>query len=136
MLVCLLVGCNEKSGGGEQGGGGETRPPADMTLKAFILQKPTKPVSVDVECTLTTYYNYEFSNSSETHYSVKIESQEPFATAHAYAPKTSAHGKRLYESLKDGSTKRARVRVQRLGPDGQPLPSKDDSCFSLVGIAE
>jgi hypothetical protein len=44
--------------------------PEDMSLKAFLLQKPSGPTAVQVVCELDTYYNFEFRKCAETHYVV------------------------------------------------------------------
>src|SRR5262245_57613951 len=77
-------------------------PPGDMTLKAFILQKPSEPTAVQVQCKMDTYYNFAFSRCAETHYSFTLESESPYTIAHGYAPKSSEDGRRLYELLKNG----------------------------------
>lgn len=134
-LVCV-AGCGKKVDAEKPGGDDPVtpRPSADMTLKAFILQKPTKSTSVEIECSLDTYYNFAYNDRAETHYSFKLKSDSPFATAHGYAPKKSEHGRMLYEFLNDGRSRRMLVWLQRTGPDGQPLPAGDDSCFALVAI--
>jgi hypothetical protein len=112
-------------------------PPGDLTLKEFVLQKPAIPTAVQVNCELATYYNWAFQRCAETHYSFKLESRAPaFTQVYAYAPKESDHGRRLYESLKNGTKTKATLRIQRLGPNGQPLPGLHDQCFALIGIVE
>ncbi len=108
---------------------------SDMSLKEFILQKPSKPTAVQVDCELDTYYNFAFSNSAETHYSFSVKGT-PYARAHAYAPKTSDYGKRLYDQLKSGRTQKMTLRFQRVGPYGNALPADHDSCFALIGLAD
>ena len=115
----------------------QDKPPGDMSLKEFILQKPSKPTAVQVDCKLSTYYNYSFSNCAETHYSFDVNEDSPsYASAHAYAPKTSDYGKRLYEQLKSGRTQKMTLRLQRVGPNGNALPANDDSCFALIGVVD
>jgi hypothetical protein len=112
-------------------------PPGDMTLKEFILQKPDGPVAVQVDCELTTYYNYAFRQCAQTHYSFRVQSRSPtFADAHVYAPKNSEYGRSLYELLKAGNKRRFTLRIQRLGPYGESLPARDDGCFALVGVVD
>lgn len=129
--VAMIAAC-----GGVGKPGGAASPPGDMSLKEFILQKPSKPAAVQVDCRLDTYYNYAFSRCAETHYSFRVEGGSPSASAHAYAPKTSDYGKRLYEQLKSGSEQRMTLRLERVGPDGSALPAEHDSCFALVGIVD
>lgn len=50
----------------------QDKPPGDMSLKEFILQKPSKPTAVQVDCELSTYYNFSFSRCAETHYSFRV----------------------------------------------------------------
>jgi hypothetical protein len=108
-----------------------------MTLKEFILQKPTGPVAVQVDCQLSTYYNHAFFECVETHYSFQLESGWPsYTIAYVYAPKNSKHGRSLYELLKSGSNRKLTLRIQRIGPYGESLPARDNSCFALVGVVD
>jgi len=110
-------------------------PPGDMTLKAFILQKPAAPTAVQVDCKLSTFYNWAFRKCAETHYSLEISTASPDLTrCHVYAPKESENGRLLYEALKNGETRRYTLQIQRIGPTGDALPVKDDKCFALVQI--
>jgi hypothetical protein len=112
-------------------------PPGDMTLKAFILQKPDGPTAVQVDCELSTYYNWAFRACAATHYSFKLESRSPvYSLAFAYAEKESNHGQVLYEALKNGNKQKHTLQIQRIGPDGIPLPARDDQCFALLGIVQ
>jgi hypothetical protein len=88
-------------------------------------------VAVQADCERSTYFNHAFQTCAETHYSFDLG-----YPVHVYAPKDSDHGRRLYELLKDGSKRRFTLRIQRIGPAGQPLPVKDDSCFALLGIVQ
>jgi hypothetical protein len=110
--------------------------PSDMSLKEFILQKPSKMTAVRVDCKLDTYYNFAFSRCAETHYSFRVSSSSPYASAHGYIAKNSELGRRLYEMFKNGSEQKLTLRLQRIGPYGDALPAEDDSCFALVGIVE
>lgn len=139
LIGCLGVGgCVMLLGVGARKQAEEERlaPPGDMSLKEFILQKPVKPTAVRVDCKLSTYYNYAFSRCAETHYSFDVTGDSPYASAHAYVPKTAEDGRRLYELLKDGSKQRMTLRLQRVGPDGDALPARHDSCFALVGTVD
>jgi hypothetical protein len=139
IIGCLGVGgCVVLLGIGARKQAEEERltPPGDMSLKEFILQKPAKPTAVQVDCQLDTYYNYAFSRCAETHYSFKVEGRSPYASAYGYVAKDSELGRRLYELLKNGSEQKMTVRLQRVGPDGDPLPAGHDSCFALVGVVE
>jgi hypothetical protein len=134
LAGCLVVGLIVAfSGGTERGADGKPLPPADMTLKGFVLQKPEGPTAVQVECELDTYHNFAFRRTADTHHSFRLVGHDPFASAHGYAPKDSEHGRKLYELLKDGGKKRVTVKLQRVGPDGSPLPADHADCFALVG---
>jgi phage FluMu protein Com len=111
-------------------------PPGDMTLTAFILQKPDGPTAVQVDCKLATYYNYAFRVCAETHHSFHISTRGPYKRCHVYAPKDSDHGSKLYELLKNGETGRFTLQIQRIGPTGEVLPAADHECFALVGVIE
>jgi hypothetical protein len=148
LAACLIpfaVLCLACAGGGTRPGAFNaptTKPPAapppkaDMTLKEFVLQKPAGAKAVRAECNLATYYNFAFDRCAETHYSFTLTTRSPFTIVHAYAPKNSEHGRRLYDMLKDGSKRELTLRLQRVGPDGNPLPAEHDSCFALVGIVD
>src|SRR5262249_29339582 len=114
----------------------KSAPPGDMTIKQYVLQKPAGPTALRINCEMTTYYNFAYDISAATHYSFRITDDSELVGVHAFAPKDSAHGRRLYDLLKDGQTIRVTVRVQRLGPSGDALPVEDDRCFALVGIVD
>jgi hypothetical protein len=139
LLLVVIVGGMAFMSDIGLGPPGWNMPPGDMPLKAFILQKPAGPIAVqaDMGCELSTHYSDAFRHCEETHFSFRIASDSPsYASAYVYAPKTSEHGRRLYELLKDGSKRRLTLRIQRVGPDGEALPAIDDSNFALIGIVE
>lgn len=123
----LIVAC-----GGGMPAPQSSLPPADMTVKAFRLQKPDEEVSVSGEIKMKTYYNFAFYDCAKSHYSFNL--RDGSDNIDVYAPKSSEHGQKLYELLKGGGTRQAVIKVKRVGPDGQKLPAKDDSCFSLQGV--
>ena len=136
LMMLTVWGATIVACGRDKKSNDPTAPLGDMTLKEFILQKPSKPTAVQVDCKLDTYYNYAFSSCAETHYSFRVTSHSPVASAHAYAPKISVYGRRLYELLKDGSNHQMTLRLQRVGPGSDVLPAKHDSCFALVGTVD
>lgn len=139
LIGCLGVGgCVMLLGVGARNQAEKERlaPPGDMSLKEFILQKPVKPTAMRVDCRLDTFYNFAFSQCAETHYSFRVEGSSPYASAHGYVAKNSELGRRLYELLKNGSEQKMTVRLERVGPNGNPLPAGHDSDFALVGVVD
>jgi hypothetical protein len=98
-------------------------PPADMTLGAFLAQRPDKPTKIEVNCTLASYYNFAYSGAAVTHYSVSLDQGgNTIKTGHAWVPKDSDAGKAVFEMLKDGERRRLFLEVILQGPDGVATP--------------
>jgi len=95
---------------------------ADMTLAAFLAQRPNGPTKLTVECRLDNYYNFAYINAAATHHSLLLEWDSPFAMGHAWVTKDSEAGKEIFEVLKDGRKHRMTLEVVLQGPDGTPTP--------------
>ena len=70
----------------------------EMPWNTFMASRPTKPVAMRVEATLSDYYNYDFRAAQRTHYSIRFLGRHIFG----YVRKDSRAGKRLFNILKDG----------------------------------
>jgi hypothetical protein len=95
---------------------------ADMTLAAYLAQRPEKPAKITVIGKLNNYYNYAYRNSVTTHYSVSLRSDSPFKSGSAWVLKDSDAGRRLFDALKDGREYRMTLEIVLQGPDGLPTP--------------
>lgn len=92
----------------------------DMTLTAYVLQRPEPPTKVRAACRMTNYFNYEYRESSQTHYCFELaEGPGRIARTHAYARKDSDAGRRLFELTKDGGEAAVTLELRFVGPDGQ-----------------
>jgi hypothetical protein len=92
----------------------------EMTLAAFLAQRPAEPAKITADCKLSNYYNCAYRDTAATHHSVAISSSR--ASGHAWVPKNSEEGKRIFEALKDGQEHRLTVQVVLQGPDGTATP--------------
>ena len=124
VVALIIIGASQR----------KLAPTGDMSLKGFVLQKPSKPTTVLATVSLSTYYGCAYRQCAETHYSFRIKDGNE--SDHVYAPKTSKHGKRLYQLLKNGSEQQMMIRLQRIGPEGDSLPERDDDYFALIDAVE
>lgn len=82
-----------------------------MSWKAYMAQRPLKPMIFRVAANLASYYNYEFSNAQPGYFSIKLD---PYAFLYGYVKRGSKSGKRMYEILKDGETHHLTVKIRYL----------------------
>jgi internalin A len=77
-----------------------------MSLTAFKSERPTMPVSFRVGTKLSDHYTGDFWNTQDTYWSVEIVAvngtTEIVERITGYVAKSSNHGKRIYELLKNG----------------------------------
>lgn len=73
-----------------------------VKLKGAQIERTKGPFIVRGECSLTTYFNYDFSGLDETHFSVSLTQYSPFANFHAYIPRDSDDGRKLAALLGNG----------------------------------
>ena len=73
-----------------------------VTVPAFKAQHTTKQPSIfRFEAKLDDYYNYEFADAKDTHYSIGLQDGAN-NQIYAYVPKKSPDGQKLFDGLKDG----------------------------------
>ena len=108
---------------------------AEMTLAAFLAQRPAAPKTVAAECSLDNYYNFAYGDSAATHHSVRLYDRRTTTFAHAWAAKDSAAGKRLFALLSDGEEHPLVVKVALQGPDGKPNPP-DRQELAILAVVE
>jgi hypothetical protein len=117
----------------------EPLPPADMTLREFVIQKPhwLQTRGVHVDCTLDTYYGGLYHLEAETHYSVCLDAVDgPPQRCYAYVLKQNdSRGRIIFDLLKDGRTKRLTLKLMRIGPQGMMADTESDHFYiaAIVG---
>jgi hypothetical protein len=95
----------------------------DMTLAAYLAQRPAAPKKIAAACKLDSYYNFAYGNAARTHYSIRLTEFRPsVAFGHAWVAKDSEAGRKVFEVLRDGQEHRLIVEVALRGPDGTPTP--------------
>ena len=103
-----------------------------VAAKTFQAQHtPRQPVIFRVQATIDDYYNFDFSNAKDTHYSVKMEiygEQRDTVWLHGYIPKTSPDGQKLFSALKDGRTHPALIEV------AYPLRSRSTGVVDITRL--
>ena len=87
-----------------------------MTRKAYMVQRPTKPMLFRVAASLDTYYNYEFMDAHRSYLSISFE-DGTLLPLHGYVKRESKSGKRMYEILKDGENHHLIVKIRFLAGD-------------------
>ena len=70
----------------------------EMPWNTFKASRPTKPVDMRVEASLSDYYNWGFRAAQRTHYSIRFKDRHIWG----YVRKDSSLGKRLFNILKNG----------------------------------
>jgi hypothetical protein len=73
-----------------------------LPLKTLKATRPQGVVVLRARAEISDYYNYQFRDSRETHYSIRLRDLRSFDPVHGYAPMNSDFGKRLYQMLQDG----------------------------------
>lgn len=87
------------------------------SIKSFQVERSYIPESFRAIVELDTYYDYDFRNTEQTHYSVRIYSSHG-PTLHGYVPRSSKDGQALYNIVKDGRTHRV-ILLLRYPPRSQ-----------------
>ena len=87
-----------------------------MTWKAYMVQRPTKPMLFRVAASLDTYYNYEFRDAHNNYLSIQFNIGT-LSTLYGYVRRESKSGKRMYEILKDGEYHYLIVKIRFLAGD-------------------
>lgn len=87
-----------------------------MTWKAYLAQRPTRPMLFRVAAKLSHYYNYEFMNAQDTYLSIELAGNT-LPLIYGYVRRGSKSGKRMYEILKDGEYHHLIVKIRFLAGD-------------------
>lgn len=87
-----------------------------MTLKAYMVQRLTKPMLFRVAASLDTYYNFEFKDAHNNYLSIQLNIGTSSAL-YGYVRRESKSGKRMYEILKDGEYHYLIVKIRFLAGD-------------------
>jgi hypothetical protein len=87
----------------------------DMALKTFLATAPRDPKTFRLICQLSDYYNYDFANARQSHYSIRMLEPGTSDSITGYVARTSALGQRILEDLKDGKMHWHTVEVQHIG---------------------
>jgi hypothetical protein len=94
----------------------------EMTLAAYLIQRPDVPTKITSECKLLNHYNGAYQNTAATHHSVRLFSQTPLKSGYAWVPKDSEVGRDVFDILKAGGQRTLTLEVVLRGPDGTPTP--------------
>jgi len=94
-----------------------------IRLKTFRAVKPTDETVLRMTAEISDYYNFQFSNTKQTHWSVRLTENKSLPAAdvlsiHGYVAKDSAIGKELFDLLKDGEKHEITVAVKTNGREG------------------
>lgn len=98
--------------------------PEATNLKSIQIQRPNGPFVIRGDCTLTTFFNWDFTNAKETHYSIKLTQRtapvtlktigDPVAEIHCYIQRDSDDGKKIFQLLSNGQTQRLTLECQSI----------------------
>ena len=83
---------------------------SNISPALFIADTRALPIVIDAEIKLQDYYNYDFENCKESHWSIYIrcDSCDSFS---GYIPKTSSDGKKMLELVKDGNYHKVLIKI-------------------------
>lgn len=85
-----------------------------VSIPAFRAQHALrKPSLFRVIAKLDDYYNYEFSDARETHYSISLKDDYSESIS-GYIPRSSPDGQKLFDTLKDGKSRAVIVELAYL----------------------
>jgi tetratricopeptide (TPR) repeat protein len=93
----------------------------ETPFKVFVATAKQGAIRLRVLCKVDTYFNFEYSDCQQTHYSVSLTTKEPYEFLHGYIAKDSASGERLFKLLKDGGEHQLILELKLLGPTGFPV---------------
>ncbi len=97
-----------------------------LPLSTRLASPPTEASPLRVYASLSSYYNYDFGDAQDTHYSISIEDEQG-DFANAYVEKDSDTGRRLYEILSDGDYHRITIHATNYF-------TRDSSIFELQSL--
>ena len=100
----------------------------EMPLATYLATRPPEPKLFSLRCQISSYYNYNYSNCKDTHYSINMRDTESHEILHGYAPKDSEAGRKLFAALEDGREHVLALRLQ-FGPANRSVRHLD-----IVGV--
>jgi ribosomal protein S27E len=103
----------------------------EMPLNIYVATTPAGQVRFRLMVTLNDLYVGNYYKSRDTHYSVRLFQDHPFADARGYISKVSDGGKELFRLLTDGQEHRVTLELRAVGPDGEPLRQPHASGFQI-----
>jgi hypothetical protein len=106
----------------------------EMTLRAFLAQRPENGAIVRVDVQIGDYWNFAYRTCNETHYSLKLRDDRTIE--HAWVRKGSPEGKRIYSICKDGNPHAMTLKIALIGPDGDPTPPGADGIAIIQIVNE
>jgi hypothetical protein len=105
-----------------------------VPLKGFLVQRPQESRKFRVVCELDSYYNFDFTNTDNTHYSVKMRELETFGFPHGYVSKDSKDGKRLFFYLQDSKPHYMILELRHVGPWGGFIQEAGTNTVSITRV--
>lgn len=89
----------------------------ELQVDQFVLQAPVDPVTIIAKVRLDDYYNFDYRDAN-LYYSFRARGSRE--VLHAWAIRSSAAGKSLYEVCKDAKEHLVTIKIHRIAPDGTP----------------
>lgn len=91
------------------------------SMKTLDAKFPENPVKVRVLAEIGTYFNYEYGNSRQTHYSIGLREARFPGVYHGFMSKNHPDAERIFNILKDGRQHRLTLEIDVLGPFGNKM---------------
>jgi HEAT repeat protein len=91
--------------------------PEGTNLKSVQLQRTKGPFMIRGQCELTTYFNFDFRDAENTHYSIELRQKNPSANIHCYVRRDSEDGKKIFELLGKGEIKLLTLECEFVGTE-------------------
>lgn len=103
----------------------------DISPSAFCAVKSSSfAVAYDCECRIDDYYNYEFNDCEDTHWSVRIHAKYKGVseTFSGYIQKNTKEGEYIYSILKDGESHNLNLTIR------YPKTKRSSSIVQILSI--
>ena len=98
----------------------EVMTPDNITVAAYRASKPLRDIVFKAYAQLSDYYNYDFSDSDNSHYSIRLSTTDNESIGHGYIRKNEMRGAQLFHLLEDGKWHLMNVRVHLTGSWSDP----------------
>jgi len=96
-----------------------------IKLPVFVAKRDGEPEAFRTSCKLANYYNYEYSKSTGTHFSIEIAADGK--RIHGYVSKETVAGKRIFALLQDGQVHPLTLQIKHIGPFGESMNQSQNS---------